>query len=61
LPAQAAEARHREQLAMPPVSLALDERAVDRLSHESPHEIDGKPQERSRFFADKFAIDRGRV
>jgi TetR/AcrR family transcriptional regulator, regulator of cefoperazone and chloramphenicol sensitivity len=24
--------RHREQLAMPPVSLALDERAVDRLS-----------------------------
>ena len=24
--------RHREQLAMPPVSLALNERAVDRLS-----------------------------
>jgi methenyltetrahydromethanopterin cyclohydrolase len=24
--------RHREQLAMPPVSLALDEPAVDRLS-----------------------------
>ena len=38
-----------------------NQRALIGVGHEAAHEIDGKPQERSRFFADKLAIDRSRT
>ena len=60
---------HRQLLAVPYEYGALtdqpdgghDQRALIGLGHEAPHEVDGKPQERSRLFADKLAIDRSRT
>ena len=38
-----------------------DQRGLIGIGHEAPHQIDGKPQERSRFFAYKLAIYRSRM